>query len=118
MPPWISGPSGLADHDDGEVVGEVPVGELARVLGDRRGERARRQLPPLGEECVEAVVPVQLTVPARLDDAVGVEDERGTRRQVGRGLRVLLATVYPEHEAVRLERTRRSVGEDDARRGM
>ena len=33
-------------------------------------------------------------------------------------LLVLLATVDPEHEAVHLERPRRAVGQDDARRGM
>ena len=70
---------------------------------------------PLGEQCVEPIVPIQLTVPPRLDDTVGVEDEGGPGRQVRLGLRVLLTAVDPEHEAVRFERPRRAVGEDDSR---
>src|SRR3954452_15253887 len=107
MPPWIRGRpdgSGLTNDDDREVVGEVPAGELARVLRNRGRERARRQLVPFREQRVETVVAVELAVPAGLDDAVGVEDERGAERKLGVGLGVLLAAVDPEHEAVRLER--------------
>src|SRR6478609_6474063 len=111
MPPWIRG-SRLPNDDDGEVVGEVASCKVARVFRDRGRERARGQLVPLCEQCVETVVAVQLAVPARLDDPVGVEDERGTERELGVGLRVLLAAVDPEHETVRLERLRRTVRED------
>src|SRR6476646_10379696 len=117
MPPWIRG-SLLPNDDDGEVVREVASREVARVFRNRGRECARRELVPLREQCVETVVAVQLTVPARLDDPVGVEDERSTERELGVGLRVLLAAVDPEHEAVRLERVRRPVREDDPRRGM
>src|SRR5436190_11804397 len=112
------GASVLPNDDDGEVVGEVASCEVARVFRDRGRERARRQLVPLREQCVETVVAIQLAVPTGLDDAVGVEDERGAERKLGVGLRVLLAAVDPEHEAVRLERLRRPVREDDPRRGM
>src|SRR6476469_9803210 len=117
MPPWIRG-SLLPNDDDGEVVGEIAPGEVARVFRDRGRECARRPFVLLCEQCVEAVVAVQLAVPARLDDPVAVEDERGTERELGVGLRVLLASVDAEHEAVRLERLRRAVREDDPRRGM
>ena len=40
-----------------------------------------RQLVVLGEHAVEPLLAVQLTGPARLDDAVGVEDDRGAGRE-------------------------------------
>ena len=68
MPPWVKrryGVAQAADDDDCEVVGEVAAGELARVLGNRGGERACRKLVPLREQRVETLVPVQLAAPRR-----------------------------------------------------
>src|SRR5207244_12364720 len=61
---------------------------------------------------------VELAAGARLDDTVGVEDDRGARRQLGANLLVRLRRVDPEREAAAREAFDAPVREDEPRQRM
>src|SRR5436190_1736259 len=105
-----------ADHDDGDVVRKLAAGKASAVLRHGEGERPDRQPALLGQQRVEPLRPVLVAVAAGLDDAVGVENERPSRRQLGAHLLVRLRRVDPEHEPCGVDTAHGAVGEHQARR--
>src|SRR6266536_2746124 len=74
---FIATHSPTSYDNDRAVVAQVAADEAAALVEHDLCERLGRQIPPLGEEAVQPLLSVQLTVAARLDDPIGVQDDGG-----------------------------------------
>src|SRR5262245_53710209 len=106
------------DDDERAVVGQLAVAPGPAVLHHRDRELLGVQPAVLGERAVEPVAAVELASAPRLDEAVGVDDERRAGRQRVDDLLVLLVLGDPEHEAARRNRADGAVGLEDPRLRM
>ena len=105
------------DDDHGAIVVGL-AGECSRICDDALSERLRRELTAVRESSVEPLVAVQVTVAARLDEAVGEEAERRAVLEGGPRRLVALVRLDPEGEPARREQADRAVGGQDADRRM